>query len=257
MIGKTNVTGGAGLNFKVVGNPQPENPKANTIWVNTDVEITGWDFLAAEPANPAEGMVWFSTGTESAVAFNALKKNGIQVYPISAKQYVSGAWVDKKAKIYQNGAWVDWVTYFYKDGNTYDDVTGGYTLNSDATAEADNIKMHITSDGQVAYIITNNKVNISGISTLYLKFNIKVVSSYSRTPEVHFYVSDNKLTTTGTDSVGSGATVVKTYSEGTDTEDTVPLDVSSVTGEKYIFVGLKNTNKYLTTTMNIKEIRGE
>ena len=179
------------------------------------------------------------------------------VYPLSVKQYISGAWESKTAQTYQSGSWVGWMTYYYKNGNTYDGVTGGYTLNSDATAEADNIKIHITSDGQVGYITTNNQVDMSGVSTLYLKFNIKVTSSYARTPEVHFYVSDSKLTTTGTGSVGSGATVVKTYSEGTDIEDTISLDVSSVTGEKYIFVGLKNTNKYLTTTMNIKEIRGE
>ena len=97
------------LRFEVVGNPQPENPKANTIWVDTDVEITGWDFSAAEPANPVEGMVWFSVGTASTVAFNALKENSVMVYPLSAKQYVGGAWVDKTAKSYRNGAWVDWV----------------------------------------------------------------------------------------------------------------------------------------------------
>ena len=32
-------SGGAPLNFKVVGNPQPSNPKVNTIWVDTDVPI--------------------------------------------------------------------------------------------------------------------------------------------------------------------------------------------------------------------------
>ena len=101
--------GGTSLNFEVIPNPQPENPKVNTIWVDTDVEITGWDFSAVEPANPAEGMVWFSTGTASSVAFNALKENSVMVYPMSAKQYVGGAWVDKTAKSYRNGEWVDWV----------------------------------------------------------------------------------------------------------------------------------------------------
>ena len=37
------------LNFKVVGNPQPESPKENTIWVNTDTEITGWQFASDDP----------------------------------------------------------------------------------------------------------------------------------------------------------------------------------------------------------------
>ena len=242
------------LSFEVIPNPKPETAKENTIWVDTD-SITSWVFSANAPENPEEGMVWISTGVSSPTAFNALKKNGITVYPISAKQYVGGEWVRVTAQTYQSGAWASWTTYYYKNGNTYDGVTGGYTLD-DATLEADNIKIHITSDGQVGYITTNNKVDVSGISTLSVKFNIKTVSSYTRTITVYLYASDSKLTSPD-GSVGSGATVTKAYQEGVDVEDTISLDVSSVTGEKYIFVAVKNGGKYLTTTMNIKEIRGE
>ena len=222
---------------------------ANTSATYSNIRITEKE-RAFEP-----GSVWISTGTSSPVAFNALKENTINVYPISAKQYVGGEWVSKTALTYQGGEWKSWVTYYYKDGNTYDDVTGGYTLD-DATLEADNIKIHITSDGQVGYITTNNKVDVSGISTLSVKFNIKTVSSYGRTSTVYLYASDSELTSPD-QSVGSGATVTKAYEEGIDMEDTISLDVSSVTGEKYIFVGVKNGGKYLTTTMNVKEIRGE
>ena len=189
------------------------------------------------------------------MAVNALKKNLIDVYTISEKQYIGGAWVTKTAKSYRNGEWLSWTTYYYKNGNTYDDVTGGYTLD-DATLEADNIKIRITSDGQEGYITTNSKVDISGISTLHLKFNINVVSSYTRTAKVYLKVSDSKLTSVD-GSVGSGAESYNEYAQDTEMEDTISLDVSSVTGEKYIFVGLKNSGKYQTTTMNIKEIRGE
>lgn len=42
--------GGAGLNFKVVGGTtQPTNPKENTIWINTDAEITSWAFAPVDP----------------------------------------------------------------------------------------------------------------------------------------------------------------------------------------------------------------
>lgn len=99
--------GASPLNFKVVGGTSaPASPKENTIWVNTNTAIASWFFSATEPESPAEGMVWISTGKTSTAPFNALKKNNITVYPISAKQYVSGAWADKTAKIYQNGAWV-------------------------------------------------------------------------------------------------------------------------------------------------------
>lgn len=100
------VGGGASLNFTVVGGTSaPTSPKENTIWVNTSTTITSWVFSATQPTG-SSGMVWFQTEEKSTAPFNALKKNNITVYPISAKQYVSGAWADKTAKIYQNGAWV-------------------------------------------------------------------------------------------------------------------------------------------------------
>ena len=73
-----NMSGGGSnpLNFKVVGNPQPANPKENTIWVNTDVSITSWIFSATEPEAPSDGAIWILPGTAGA-SFNALKKNGI------------------------------------------------------------------------------------------------------------------------------------------------------------------------------------
>ena len=130
MIGRTNTGGGGvgGLNFQVIGGTTaPNNPKENTIWVNTSTKITGWVFSATQPTR-ATGMVWISVGASSPVAFNALKKNNITVYPLSAKQYVSGAWLDKTAKTYQNGAWVDWMpegALFYH-GDQIVDVTGGW-----------------------------------------------------------------------------------------------------------------------------------
>ena len=49
MIFNMTAGGGTALNFKVVGNPQLESPSENTIWLNTDVEITGWEITPAAP----------------------------------------------------------------------------------------------------------------------------------------------------------------------------------------------------------------
>lgn len=208
-------SGGQDLNFDIVGGTsQPANPKGNTIWVNTDTAITGWEFSANEPqsgeieldtsiditgyyikstggqtanenfniaiieipeqvseltvklsGNTAssvyhafydafgtlistvqrkvgtttievpsgakiirmsfrindypsvkcvstapgalDGTVYFKTSTSSNTPINVLKNNNITVYPISAKQCISGALVDKVAKIWQNGEWVE------------------------------------------------------------------------------------------------------------------------------------------------------
>ena len=114
--------GVSALNFKIVGGAiQPGNPKENTLWVNTETEISGWVFSATEPKIPVEGTVWISTGTSSTVEFNALKKNGIQIYPISAKQYISGAWAIVDAYLYNGSEWVQFsstIVWIYDNGVT-------------------------------------------------------------------------------------------------------------------------------------------
>ena len=98
--------GGTSLNFKVIGGTtQPENPKENTIWVNTDIEIISWEFSTVTPGSPAAGMVWIKTRFGSSTPFNALKKNEVWVYPFSTQQYLDGAWADKTAMIYVGGVW--------------------------------------------------------------------------------------------------------------------------------------------------------
>lgn len=115
---------GTGLNFKVVAYPSeevlPDTASGNTIAVFTDTPITSYAFSPTELTSPTEGMVWITTGTSSAVAFNALKKNVLTICPLSAKQYIGGAWVDVTAKSYQGGKWVDWVAdiVIYDSGAT-------------------------------------------------------------------------------------------------------------------------------------------
>lgn len=126
------VEDGVKLNFDVVGGTtEPSNPKENTIWVNTDVEIPTWTLSPTQPAILVEGKVWISLGTRDSLGFNALKKDEIVVYPLFAKQYINGALVDKVAKTYQNGAWVDWYNgELFVDGNQYTNITGGWDDNS-------------------------------------------------------------------------------------------------------------------------------
>lgn len=264
--------GGAGLNFKVVGNPQPASPKENTIWVNTDTPISGYHFGNEEPlvsdgneltlatqhdgvygtidgtivedpnyttkifaiptgtrkvcvridnyiasnaahtffdkdsnvispfhrqaeyafydvpdnaayvvlalrnsetfsvtgANPEEGVVWISTGTPNAAGFNALKKNGIQVYPISAKQGVNGVWESKNARIYKDGNWkafqfdvapntdLNWVSLSATVNKTPESTSITHTGKSSSNG---------TNANSYAYV----DVDFTGYDTLYAK----------------------------------------------------------------------------------------
>lgn len=117
--------GGTSLNFKVVGNPKPSSSKENTIWIDTDEEITSWVFSPTEPAVET-GMVWIHFGISGEVSFNALKKNGIALYPTEAYQYINGSWVKKTAQIYQDGEWVDFILYLFNNGDVAK-VSGGWT----------------------------------------------------------------------------------------------------------------------------------
>lgn len=125
--------GGAGLNFDVKAyNSEPDllaaTPKNNTIGVITTTPITGWIISPTQPSDLSDGMVWIRTGVSGEIEFNALKKNGIQVYPFRAMQYTSGALKYVKSQIYQNGSWMRvWSGELFERGDQYEDITGGWS----------------------------------------------------------------------------------------------------------------------------------
>lgn len=176
--------GGNPLNYKVVGNPQPANPKPTTIWVNTDVKITGYQFAAEQPENMQPGEVWIFTGTSSPVAFNAAKKNTVMVYPISAKQMgEDGSLVDVTAKSYQNGEWVEWMPKgaLYYNGlqnvEWIEKPSVGLTRVT-PTFASDHILLSGGASGQntISGVVTQDKVDVSGYSALTVEFEDIIVS---------------------------------------------------------------------------------
>lgn len=173
---------GAELNFEVVGGTSvPASPKENTIWVNTNTAITDWVFSATQPSAKS-GRVWISTGTSSPIEFNALKKNGIQVYPISAKQYVSGAWVDRTAKTYQGDKWENWdvILYDVAQGIENSDLlgTGGFSFVSrmngtsfgTVNKTSDGISMNSGYDAEEIACSHTKIINLSNFSKLHAEW---------------------------------------------------------------------------------------
>lgn len=120
------IGGGAALNFKIICNPQPETARENTIWIDTD-DATNWMFSATQPETAEDGMVWIATGISSTTSFNALRKNAVMMYPLTAQQFVDGAWVEKTAKIYQGVEWKSfWNGQLYIRGDEFLPITGGW-----------------------------------------------------------------------------------------------------------------------------------
>lgn len=226
---------GAGLNFKVVGGTSaPSNPAENTIWVNTSTAITGWTFSATEPENPAEGMVWITTGAYSPVEFNALKKNGIMVYPMDAKQYVGGAWVDKTVKIYQGSVWKGLDLYLLDGGNKYNAITGGWV-------SANSIcKLFNHQSGTTSGVATQNTNGLTFGSDNTIVYTAKKIdlTDYN-TLNVHIS-SNNGVFLISVKSAISGSLdtsyAAYKYVSGSAT-GIISVDISSVKGEYYIAIG--------------------
>lgn len=254
MIGP-NGNGGGGIALKIIRAASaltlPATAAANTIAVITEAEITGWVFSTAAPETPAEGMVWFATGTRSPVAVNVLKKNGIWVYPGSCQQYVSGAWGTKTAKTYQSGAWKDWVFWLYKDGVKEVEFTDN-ALNTigttsltwgDTAAIFAGTGKDVESSGTTWFSVwtTTPLVDVSGYTKLICKlsslncgnatwgsFHIGLVRS-----------TQTELATGG----GIKDAVAETYDKSVDgAEKTITLDISNVTGEAVAVMGLRFQN---------------
>ena len=200
MIGRTNACsggGGGGLNFRIIGNTSaPSAPKENDIWANTDIGIPVWAFSAEQPwaesGDAVEGALWISTAATSPVAFNALKKNAINVYPSGVKQYVDGAWVSVDAKIYQAGNWVQFSTVWdgtlFDNGEQYVSITGGWTETTGNTLES-SFWSNQTFGTPVS---TNKKVRLDGYNTLNVTFT-------SVTKAANFGVSEVSSVSIGDD----------------------------------------------------------
>ena len=235
--------GGASLNFDVICNPKPETAKGNTIWVDTDTEITGWIFSAAEPESPADGEnpVWFSTAANSSAKFNALKRNCIMVYPISAKQWIDGAWVSKKAESYQDGDWVEWLHYLYNFGDEGIDVTGGWTLTNASGGTSAKNEDHVYfsysgSNNIQSYLHTKNKITFPfrGYKTLKARFDIAS----------HFATSILGLTSVA--QASRNDFIFSTTFDTTGNGVEVSVDISNASGDFYvsIYSGMKTSKLY-------------
>lgn len=174
MIFNMNSGGGTALNFAVKAYATEAEllaatPKENTIGIITTAPITSWIFSTTEPEAYAEGMVWVITGTARQNEFNALKKNGIHVYPVSAKQYVSGAWVDVIAKRWQGEVWVDFI-YYIVNGNT-SKITNITGFASAQWSISDNgLRITRNSSGsQSSFGITKDAFDFSGKDKLVIE----------------------------------------------------------------------------------------
>lgn len=244
------LSGGAGgvrLNFKIVAYKSESEllnatPQENTIGVVTTTKFSSWILSHTEPSSPEPAMVWIKIGGSSVAEFNALKKNGIIIRPLSALQYISGKWTEVDAMIYQNG-WKTWFTYLYSPEDECTDLTGGWepckyktkTSNSTETLPtvekgSTSIKISFNSSGyRAGALFTIKAVDLTDYSTL--EIDVESVGTVADT--VFVGISENKK-----NNYDPAARQV-IYEK--DIGKAVELDVSGFTGAYYVFVSMQGT----------------
>lgn len=234
---------GGGLNFKIVGGTtRPSKPKDNTIWVNTTEEITGWFFSAEEPALPTNGMVWFSTSSSSHVEFNALKKDGIQVYPVTARQYVNGAWHVVPTLSYMEGGWTSWRIYVVENGNQIDFAT---QARSDSPVKITPSVEYVTLENSANFangLTTSKKYDLAAGSKIVLDVDVIRANTTASSNAAFKGNSIILLTNTNLSSASALYGAVAAYKLSTVTgRQLIELDVST-DGSYYIGVGLGSSS---------------
>lgn len=227
------------LNFQIVGGTtKPADVCENTIWINTDAEITGWGFDYTEPETTKEGLVWITVGSASTGKFNAVTENLIQVYPLFAKQYIDGAWTEVAAIIYQNGVWVEWSSdmVIYETGVKYVPLTLEKT-----TEQETYLKLTLGLNGE-ATVMTTDPVNLTGRSTVTVEYsNLNGEGSFAG--GIRVLVKDAEENTVA----DSGK---KTSSSGT-----VTVDVTALNGEYFVKIFANNTSGSYTGSCRVSSIK--
>jgi hypothetical protein len=248
--------GGVALKFKVVGGTSaPSNPVENTFWINTDTPITYWIF-SGTPEIKEEGTVWIQTGAFSPNAFNALKgNNAILVYPLTAKQYINGVWVDKPAKVYKYDAWRDlWNGQLFDNGNQWESVTGGWVDAEQINASyayripisvGSTISLDTTTYGDFRQCVarTAKRVDLSGYSTVEVDFS----SFYNPDDQCAclIYIIDTSGANWG------GAVVAQ---QGVSSIGTHRMAIPT-SGSYYIAVGFIGTNRPVQSVATVSGVR--
>lgn len=237
--------GGTPLNFKIVGNPQPDNPKENTIWVDVDAKIASWIFSAAQPEG-REGLLWIRIDSFSSAPFNALKKNSLIVYPLSARQYNSGTWEKVTAKSWQNGAWAEWIpeNALYYHGDECVPVSGGWKARGwkNESNYGEIIPIIVNRDDHMEITVPSGNV-VSGAVEIGKDQDFTNVSGITIDFEVTlndflpFLMVINRNATYLADAVRSVNIVGDRVNDGTFTRRTVSLDTSGLTGLYDVVIG--------------------
>lgn len=261
-IGRTNAGGGGavgGSEFVIVGGTvRPSKATENTVWVNTDVEITDYVLSAAEPESPVSGMLWLQIADESDCKISApVGGDYINLYIKVAKLYVGGAWEDKDFEIYRGGAWllVPSTFWLYHQGDLCEDVTGGWAQTGDGgsiTFNEDNAVVNVNAYLKATHMSTVKPVNVTDLTRIV--FLLKSAQSYSK--QGYGRIGLSEINTASADPNGGKNYVVSQTLTASDDFVEVEVPVADLVGSYYILISGKQGDAG-GNTITVKDIWGE
>lgn len=210
-------------------------------------------FLATvDDGSVEEGTVLISTSSSGTVKFNALKKNGLVVFPVSATHYIGTDWVNKTAKIYQEGAWIDWEKWLYNNGawSNGTALTKGTASGSPTvTYNTNSIKVICSSSNTLQYLYFPQMENLDGWSKVVLKFKSNAVYTASN-QTVDYSAGVRLVVSTNTDHNGLVAQA-KQYNLSSGTDYTLELDISNLTGRYYVHLLISRGDSTTSGSVNV------
>jgi len=235
---------------------------------NSSYAWNGAQTISYTKNSAEDGMVWIVTSAVSDFEFNALKKNAVQVYPNSLKQYVSGEWVEKPTELYQNGAWTQFIDkgylYYYSQQSYEWEAVAQKCVNASNNAAVAPVPYY-NSDGSVKISFTPlSGSRCSGIFWLaedfdltnYSTLEISLGECYKPSVQIMLVVT-KRNTYWGTDSTYSSGTAYAYLNITTALSNTIQtLDVSGISGEKCIGIGF-NEGSACYATMNYLKAKSD
>lgn len=233
------IRNGASTNFAVVGGTtQPASPVNNTLWVNTDVPITRWDFSSDEPVKRSNGQVWFDVDVSSRMEFNAIQKNEIRTCPTACHQLIDNQWVSKDAALYTQGQWIRWMLYVYDNGKIHSGTIQSNDGKNAVELNATTIHVHSTGHNTWGYIYFTEPVDLTRYKKLCMVGSMTITGSGENWGSIQFGAFKT---------IGSSAAA---KIEGTKASGTHSIDVSELSGTYYIAFYLKGFANYAMATVS-------
>ena len=200
--------------------------------------------IFAQIYNAVEGDIWISIdSTTNRPLTLDLETERLDVYLLSAKQYISGVWTKKTTKIRRDGQWIPCVTRIYDAGETlYSVRSGAMRPNSSFTSPAEDPTIKFNSSnfvvtstgsssaGSCGISIMDTTIDLTDADTLYIEGDFTPPSTTYKTYPIccvwarfGTYANDNRP-------VG----VSPCSTTGAATTKTVELSVKSLRGMYYI-----------------------